>query len=87
MAQPRAVGDREAELVVAERVFGGVVALGVAVSGSGAADVTHGTRTGVGGDGEERHGRGDGVERLSERIVTFVILCKDLHLCQDQDGG
>ena len=52
MAQPRAVGDREAELVVAERVFGGVVALGVAVSGSGAADVTHGTRTGVGGDGE-----------------------------------
>ena len=78
MGKPRAVGDAEAKHVVAENIFGRVVALGVDVSRGGAADVTHTARTGIGSDREKRNSGCDGVQGLTNGIHALTALCMDL---------
>ena len=61
--------EKYTENILVENVFGGVVMLGIHIGGGGDTHITHCAGAGVGGDLQKRHGRGNGIQILSDRVV------------------
>ena len=60
--QPRAVAHTELPVILSKSEFGGVPVDGVRIRGNSHTGITHASSPGIGGDQQEWHCRGDGVE-------------------------